>query len=199
MTNGVKPNPPDGCPTFASAYVGRKRWGETLRTLFARRARYCSRESSPSSGRSIRRTSFSRRGAPLRMTFLWEFGRKLALMGSAPPKAMKRFLSSHRSPWKHRAPLCHPERSRGICSSADHSWKCFSTDLRRPLRLNLRTTQGAQIQVGDIAYYLRICIAGLVGELLPRWIRAKDRPLLPQVCHILKGQHISQARHARSH
>jgi hypothetical protein len=30
-----------------------------------------------------------------------------------------------------RAPLCHPERSRGICSSADHSWKCFSTERTR--------------------------------------------------------------------
>jgi hypothetical protein len=27
--------------------------------------------------------------------------------------------------WKHYPPLCHPERSRGICSSADISWKCF--------------------------------------------------------------------------
>ena len=25
------------------------------------------------------------------------------------------------------SPFCHPERSRGICSSADLSWKCFST------------------------------------------------------------------------
>src|ERR1700734_3461729 len=25
-------------------------------------------------------------------------------------------------------PLCHPERSRGICSSADLSWECFSTE-----------------------------------------------------------------------
>jgi hypothetical protein len=25
------------------------------------------------------------------------------------------------------SPFCHPERSRGICGSADHSWKCFST------------------------------------------------------------------------
>jgi hypothetical protein len=28
----------------------------------------------------------------------------------------------------HRLTLCHPERSRGICSSADLSWKCFSTE-----------------------------------------------------------------------
>ena len=32
------------------------------------------------------------------------------------------FLSSNHSPCKSRPPLCHPERSRGICSSADHSW-----------------------------------------------------------------------------
>jgi hypothetical protein len=35
---------------------------------------------------------------------------------------------SHHFPWHHNLPLCHPERSRGICSSADPSWKCFSTD-----------------------------------------------------------------------
>jgi hypothetical protein len=32
------------------------------------------------------------------------------------------------SEWKRRRPLCHPERSRGICSSVDLSWKCFSTE-----------------------------------------------------------------------
>jgi len=26
---------------------------------------------------------------------------------------------------KRRPLLCHPERSRGICGSADLSWKCF--------------------------------------------------------------------------
>jgi hypothetical protein len=36
--------------------------------------------------------------------------------------------SSNCSPWKLRPPLCHPERSRGICSSADLSWKCFSAE-----------------------------------------------------------------------
>jgi hypothetical protein len=40
----------------------------------------------------------------------------------------KQLLSSHRSSWKRRSPLCHPERSRGICSSTDHSWECFSTE-----------------------------------------------------------------------
>src|ERR1700722_14644535 len=27
--------------------------------------------------------------------------------------------------WKRHLPLCHPERSRGICSSTARSWKCF--------------------------------------------------------------------------
>src|SRR3984885_1652533 len=35
-------------------------------------------------------------------------------------------LRSIESEWKRRPPLCHPERSRGICSSADPSWKCVS-------------------------------------------------------------------------
>ena len=40
----------------------------------------------------------------------------------------KHLLSSNRSPWKHRPPLCHPESSRGICSSTGLSWKCISED-----------------------------------------------------------------------
>jgi hypothetical protein len=46
-----------------------------------------------------------------------------------PPKVMKNAVSPatvlHGSV---APPLCHPERSRGICSSTDHSWKCFSTE-----------------------------------------------------------------------
>jgi hypothetical protein len=50
-------------------------------------------------------------------------------MGRRPTRGDdKRLLSSNRSPWKRRSPLCHPEHSRGICSSADPSWKCFSTE-----------------------------------------------------------------------
>ena len=37
-----------------------------------------------------------------------------------------RRLSRMRCRGRDRLTLCHPERSRGICSSADHSWKCFS-------------------------------------------------------------------------
>ena len=50
-------------------------------------------------------------------------------MGLRPTQGdEKHLLSTNRSPWKHRPPLCHPERSRGICGSADHSWECFSTE-----------------------------------------------------------------------
>src|ERR1700728_706464 len=35
--------------------------------------------------------------------------------------------------WKQRPPLCHPERSRGTCSSADLSWRtCGSFDTTEP-------------------------------------------------------------------
>ena len=44
----------------------------------------------------------------------------------------KRPLSGNRSSWKRRPPLCHPERSRGICSSGDLSWECFSAE-RTPI------------------------------------------------------------------
>ena len=52
-----------------------------------------------------------------------------AVMGLRPTQGdEKRLLFSNRSLWKRRPPLCHPERSRGICSSADLYWKCFSTE-----------------------------------------------------------------------
>src|SRR5580700_9703188 len=49
-----------------------------------------------------------------RATFLWKV--------VSEPKA---FGSSHHFPCNHNPPLCHPERSRGICSSADLSSKCY--------------------------------------------------------------------------
>jgi hypothetical protein len=53
-------------------------------------------------------------------------------MGLRPTQGdEKRLLSSNRSLWKRRPPLCHPERSRGICGSADLYWKCFSTERTR--------------------------------------------------------------------
>src|SRR5882757_3938071 len=36
------------------------------------------------------------------------------------------------SPFKRCLLLCHPERSRGICSSADASWKCGELRDTRP-------------------------------------------------------------------
>jgi hypothetical protein len=50
-------------------------------------------------------------------------------MGLRPTQGEEKLLlSSNRFLRKRRPPLCHPERSRGICSSADLSWKCFSTE-----------------------------------------------------------------------
>jgi hypothetical protein len=36
--------------------------------------------------------------------------------------------------WKRYPPHCHPVRSRGICSSTDPSWKCFSEVERSAVR-----------------------------------------------------------------
>jgi hypothetical protein len=49
-------------------------------------------------------------------------------IGSIKERLLDRgvFTTNH-SPYKSRPLLCHPERSRGICSSADLHWKCFST------------------------------------------------------------------------
>jgi hypothetical protein len=52
--------------------------------------------------------------------------------------------SGNYSLWERPPPLCHPERSRGICSSTDHSWKCFSS-VRHPVevdpqKISLRAT-----------------------------------------------------------
>ena len=54
-------------------------------------------------------------------------------------------LSSKRSPWKRPSPLCHPEQRRGICSSADHSWKTFFRQCHDSRRLLLLLTSLEQI------------------------------------------------------
>jgi hypothetical protein len=52
-------------------------------------------------------------------------------MGLRPTQGDEKALrSSNHSLWNRRPFLCHPER-RGICSSADFSWKCFSTERTR--------------------------------------------------------------------
>jgi hypothetical protein len=46
-----------------------------------------------------------------------------------PPKEMKNaFCPTTALHGSVALPFCHPERSRGICSSADLSWKCFSRE-----------------------------------------------------------------------
>jgi hypothetical protein len=52
-------------------------------------------------------------------------------LGYGCPRSQKRDLG-HPSiccqsslSWKRCPPLCHPERRRGICSSADLAWRCF--------------------------------------------------------------------------
>jgi hypothetical protein len=44
----------------------------------------------------------------------------------------KRLLSSNRSPWKRRPPLCHPERTRISCHAAPDTVTCapFSKERR---------------------------------------------------------------------
>src|SRR5271167_1391165 len=60
------------------------------------------------------------------VTFL--FSTKRGCLSTSPPP--------RRPPWplatvlstQPLSPFCHPERSRGICSSTDPSWECFSTE-----------------------------------------------------------------------
>jgi len=68
-----------------------------------------------------------------------------------PPKVRKTPQSGNRSLWNRRPSLCHPERSRGICGSADLSWKCFSTVAQwRDLRF-LFCSLGGQNQMGNLS------------------------------------------------
>jgi hypothetical protein len=57
-------------------------------------------------------------------------------MGLPSTKGGEKRLGPADHSLRNRCPfLCHPERSRGICSSADLSWKCFPrerSDLRSP-------------------------------------------------------------------
>jgi hypothetical protein len=58
-------------------------------------------------------------------------------MGLRPTQRDEKHLRfRNHFPLKGRPFLCHPERSRGICSPADPSWKCSSTE-RRDLRFSL--------------------------------------------------------------
>jgi hypothetical protein len=61
----------------------------------------------------------------MKCTNATKFNRK---SGGAKWRDLLFILRSIESQWEHHPALCHPERSRGICSSADLSWECFSTE-----------------------------------------------------------------------
>ena len=92
--------------------------------------------------------------------------------------------SSNRSLWKRRSLLCHPERSRGICSSADLSWKCFSTALRSQLSSREPVTfsifwcflhiQPAVFQTPDKAVILSEALRRSIANRRPYSAESKD-------------------------
>src|SRR5271169_4467982 len=62
------------------------------------------------------------------------------IFGAFQPRTTTDLLSSQPlsgADWKRHPPLCHPERSRGICSSADLSWECVSTERSGPAVLSI--------------------------------------------------------------
>jgi hypothetical protein len=50
------------------------------------------------------------------------------VMGLLPTQGNEKRLGPATTLYEPSPSPCHPERSRGICSSADLSWKCFSTE-----------------------------------------------------------------------
>jgi hypothetical protein len=119
----------DGCPMFASAYMGRKRWGAARRSLF-----HSTRKSRSEYHLAL---LCAARGVPQR--FLKRCREQgildklvISIGGVMRPRPTQRdekcLRARNHFPWKGRPFLCHPERSRGVCSSAGPSWKCFSTE-----------------------------------------------------------------------
>jgi len=80
----------------------------------------------------------------------------------------KHLQSGNCSPWKRRPPLCHPERSRGICSSADYSWKCCNLRLKNSSAYEQRQRPVAQSCPGEDAIHIQR-FAHLVSESIHRF------------------------------
>jgi hypothetical protein len=60
-----------------------------------------------------------------------------AVMGLRPSQGDEKRLGAATTVYETIAlSFCHPERSRGICSSADHSWKCFRQGMALPVCLS---------------------------------------------------------------
>jgi hypothetical protein len=71
------------------------------------------------------------------------------VMGLRPiPGDEKAFGPTTALPRKRRPPFCHPERSRGICGSADLSWK-HGISLRHKFVISTRRVMGLRPTQGD--------------------------------------------------
>jgi hypothetical protein len=58
----------------------------------------------------------------------WKFFFDRGVMGLWPTQGDEKRLGPATTLYELSPSPCHPELSRGICSSADLSWKCFSTE-----------------------------------------------------------------------
>src|SRR5271170_6593498 len=101
--------------------------------------------------------------------------------------------SALKGTWKRRPFLCHPERSRGICSSADPSWKHRLVIHKQNCHLDrwimgLWPTQGDEENLGPATtFYRTVALSfviptgakrsgGTCGSADPSW---KHRLLIP--------------------
>jgi hypothetical protein len=54
-------------------------------------------------------------------------------------------MASNCFPWNRYPTLCHPERSRGICSSTGLSWKCFRQGVTQCRGLRFQPLLGKEL------------------------------------------------------
>ena len=104
-------------------------------------------------------------------------------MGLGPTQGdEKRLESSHHFPCSHNPPLCHPERSRGICSSTDLSWKRAISPRHQSVTstggaMGLWPTQGDEKRLGSATTLHQTAALPFVipseaeGSAVPRTLR----------------------------
>jgi hypothetical protein len=80
-------------------------------------------------GTQVQNIAERRRCGTARARLSWKCFSTEESWACSPPKEMKNGFDSATAINRKRHPsLCHPERSRGTCSSADLSWRSFSTE-----------------------------------------------------------------------
>ena len=86
---------------------------------------------------------------PVQISFSMVGCRPFCLRSAARWRDLRLILGVFKPWWKRRPTLCHPERSRGICSSAGPSWKCFFDRVLMQVEVKVCRAYGARTMLGN--------------------------------------------------